>query len=91
MILTIDNAHVISVARDAENLWLFDTNLNPHKNCYEHKDREITTEIQKEIEPYLFTPSGEKYACNEEAQFILDNYLSRVIKRQPVIISVDSQ
>ncbi|EAO3106174.1 hypothetical protein AC369_04330 [Salmonella enterica subsp. diarizonae] len=91
LILTIDNAHVISVARDAENLWLFDTNLNPHKNCYEQKYREIIIETQREIAPYLFTPSGEKYACNEEAQCILDNYLSRVIKRQPVIISVDSQ
>ncbi|ELG2647282.1 hypothetical protein RAU32_000226 [Salmonella enterica] len=77
--------------RLAENLWLFDTNLNPHKNCYEQKYREIIIETQREIAPYLFTPSGEKYACNEEAQCILDNYLSRVIKRQPVIISVDSQ
>lgn len=91
LILMIDNVHAISVARDSENLWLFDTGLNPHKNCYENKYREISLEIQRETAPYVFTPSGEKYASNEEAQFILNNYLSHDIKRQPVIISFDSR
>lgn len=87
--LFIDNRHVIAIARDIDNqLWLFDTALNPNADCDEVKPKfQLPTLLMKKM-AFLNTNSEEKYATGPEAQTIINEYLS-TISGQPVIVSLN--
>lgn len=88
-ILFVDNYHALALARDDNSWYLFDTGLNIDKDFYMEKDqnKESALNVMRQMSPHTFTPSGNKYATDNEAKEIVNGYLKE-IKRQPVIITV---
>ncbi len=88
--LFIENSHVITVARDTEKLWIFDTNLNPDKQPPNEKYRasmnSLVLQTTRKLEPYLFTDTPDKYVSGDLAESLLASYVNK-LKTQPVLVS----
>ena len=82
-LLFVDTSHVIAVARDRNELFVFDTALNPHKDWLELGPRAL--EEARRMQPYLFTPSEGKVERGTSAQRLLESYVD-CLGAQPVVV-----